>query len=178
MTQFLQLRSGTSGPPFVGVLQDDVLLWDTTQKKWFVSRFPAGVLTTDDVINFSLVPGVTTSDALDNLGVNPNFPPEHNNGASGAAISVSFASSLAQSVTLTANCTLTVTGLIPNRTQWPQLKVIQGGGGGFTLTIVGAHTTNNGAGLTLSAAAGAVDIVSMYWDGAILDALVGGLRFA
>jgi hypothetical protein len=177
MTQFLQLRSGTSGPPFVGVLQDDVLLWDTTQKKWFAGRFPAGVLTTDDVINFSLVPGVTTSDALDNLGVNPNFPPEHNNGASGAAFIVSFASAPAQSLTLTANCTVALGGFVAGRTQWVQLKCIQGGGGGFTITLTGVHTPG-GAPLTLSAAAGAVDILSIYWDGAIAYATVGGLAFA
>lgn len=174
----MQLRSGTSGPAFVGVLQDDVLLWDTAEKKWFVGPFPAGVLTTDDVINFSLVPGVTTSDALDNVGVNPNFPPEHNNGASGAAFLVGFASSLAQSLTLTANCTVALGGFVAGRTQWAQLKLIQGGGGGFTATIPGAKTPNNGAGLTLSAAAGAIDIISIYWDGAIPYALVGALRFA
>ncbi len=176
MTQFLQLRSGTSGPPFVGVLQDDVLLWDTTQKKWFVGRFPAGVLTTDDIVNFSLVPGVTTSEALDNVGVNPNYPPEHNNGASGAAFLVGFASSLAQSLTLTANCTIACGGFVAGRTQWAQLKLIQGGGGGFSVTI--NAETPGGAGLTLSVAAGAVDIVSLYWDGAILFATVGGLAFA
>lgn len=177
MTQFLQLRSGTSGAPFVGVSQDDVLLWDITQKKWFVGAFPSGILTTDEILNVSLVPGFSASDALDNVGVNPNFPPPFDNGNSGATKTISFASSLSQKLTLTANCTLTVTGLIPNRTQWPQMTIVQGGGGGFTLAVVGAETPG-AAGLTLSAAPGAKDVVSGYWDGTVLGVTVGGLAFA
>lgn len=177
MTTAMQLRSGTSGPVFEGNAQNDVVLWDNTAKGWIVGAFPAGVIDTDEVRNISGVPGLTSSDALDNVGVNPNFPPEHDNGNSGAAISISFASSLAQLVTLTANCTLTVTGLVASRTQWAQLRVVQGGIGGFTLTIVGAKTPGT-AGLTLSAAAGSDDIVSLFHNSTgALYALVGGLAF-
>ncbi len=41
MTQFLNLRSGGSGPPFVGTNQDDTVLWDTTARAWYVAPIPS-----------------------------------------------------------------------------------------------------------------------------------------
>lgn len=85
MTDFLPLRSAPSGPKFVGVNQDDTLLWDTTRKAWYVGpgggggavssvfgRTGAVVAATgdydsDQVDNVSGVPGSSVSDALDNL---------------------------------------------------------------------------------------------------------------
>jgi hypothetical protein len=85
VTQFLQLRSGNSGPPFVGVNQNDSVLWDTTERAWYVGpgggagnvssvfgRIGAVVAATgdydgDQVDNVSTVPGASLSDALDYL---------------------------------------------------------------------------------------------------------------
>jgi hypothetical protein len=40
MTTFNHLRSGSSGPSFDGSAQNDVILWDTTHRKWFVGALP------------------------------------------------------------------------------------------------------------------------------------------
>jgi hypothetical protein len=42
VTQFFNLRSGGSGPPFVGSSQDDAVLWDTTARAWYVGPLPSG----------------------------------------------------------------------------------------------------------------------------------------
>lgn len=38
---FLNLRSAPSGPEFIGVHQDDTLLWDVVAQKWFVGAAAA-----------------------------------------------------------------------------------------------------------------------------------------
>lgn len=86
MTQFLALRSGASGPEFVGVNQNDVVLWNATERKWYVGSIAggggvtsvfgrigpavvaqAGDYDSDQVDNLSTVPGPSVSDALDSL---------------------------------------------------------------------------------------------------------------
>lgn len=42
MTNFLNLRSAPSGAEFVGTNQNDTVLWDATERKWFVGA-AAGV---------------------------------------------------------------------------------------------------------------------------------------
>lgn len=88
MTQFLQLRSANSGAPFVGENQGDTVLWDATERAWYVGtgggggavlsvfgRIGAVVAATgdydgDQVDNVSSVPGASLSDALDYLLAN------------------------------------------------------------------------------------------------------------
>lgn len=85
MTLFLSLRSGSSGPAFVGENDLDTLLWDNTAKKFYVGPSPGagGVsswngrtgpvvpltddYSSDEIQNLSNVAGATVSDALDNL---------------------------------------------------------------------------------------------------------------
>jgi hypothetical protein len=85
MTQYLALRSGSSGPALVGTVQDQVPLWDVAQQKWYVGTAPGGgavdsvfgrvgvvVAVTgdydsDQVDNVSGVAGASVSDALDTL---------------------------------------------------------------------------------------------------------------
>lgn len=88
MTAFLQLRSANSGAPFVGTNQNDTVLWDATERAWYVGagggggavssvfgRVGAVVAATgdydgDQVDNVSTVPGASLSDALDYLLAN------------------------------------------------------------------------------------------------------------
>lgn len=88
MTIFLQLRSANSGAPFIGANQNDTVLWDATERAWFVGpgggagavasvfgRVGAVVAATgdydgDQVDNVSTVPGASLSDALDYLLAN------------------------------------------------------------------------------------------------------------
>jgi len=86
-----------------------------------------------------------------------------------------------QTIQLNANAQLILTGLIPNRASWLQFLVIQGPAGPFTLTLlqgVGSPArTPGGTGLSLSATAAAQDIVSAWWSGTTLYALVAGKDF-
>jgi len=85
VTQFLQLRSANSGAPFVGQNQDDTVLWDATERAWYVgpgggvggvaSVFGrtgavvavSGDYDSDQIVNLSGVAGASVSDALDTL---------------------------------------------------------------------------------------------------------------
>jgi hypothetical protein len=83
MTQFLPLRSGTSGAPFVGDADDDTLLWSVAHNAWSVGPAAGGVTSvfgrtgvvvaatgdydSDQIDNLSTVPGASVSDALDYL---------------------------------------------------------------------------------------------------------------
>ncbi len=84
MTQFYHLRSSSSGPEFVGTNQDDTVLWDTTERKWFTGPSPSALVIsvfgrqgavigqsgdygTDEIDNDSDVDGVTLTDALETL---------------------------------------------------------------------------------------------------------------
>lgn len=176
MTEFMHLRSASSGGVFVGTAQNDVVLWDNTQKMWFVGPLSGGPITSDDVVNVSEVPGVDVSAALDILQRVPAFPPPNDNGNLTGAAAISVASNLYQQITLTGNTTLTINDFVAGRSQWGQLRVIQGAGGSHTLTIVGAKTPGS-AGITLSITAGARDLLSLSWDGTELDVAVGGLAF-
>jgi|WetSurMetagenome_2_1015567.scaffolds.fasta_scaffold147318_1 hypothetical protein len=105
---------------------------------------------------------------LDNMQINL--------GNSGAAISANASRGTSQKLTLTANCNLSVTGLVNNKPAWIQLEVIQDNIGSRGLTITGAKTVG-GFGLLLSSTPGAIDIVDVFWNGSTLFAIVGGLNF-
>jgi len=85
-----------------------------------------------------------------------------------------------QVIQLNANAQLVLTGLTA-RASWLQFLVIQGAGAPFTLTLlqgVGSPArTPGGTGLSLSATANAQDIVSAWWSGTTLYALVAGKDF-
>ncbi len=109
----------------------------------------------------------------------PSWPIEDNAGSfSGPTATIYLTNSLFRRLTLTGNVLLGIGDFVPGRVQNAQLKVIQGSGGSKTLTISGAKTPNNGTGLTLSTAAGAEDLVHLYWDGTTLYAWVEALGFA
>lgn len=68
-------------------------------------------------------------------------------------------------ITLAASRTLAIAGA--RLGMYGTIKIIQGGVGSFTLTLPsGSKVANAGAGaLTLSTAAGSIDIASFYYDG-------------
>jgi hypothetical protein len=112
-----------------------------------------------------------------NTGTLATSGPEVANVNVGAVASINFNLGATQRLTLSQSAVCTVTGLPTGQATWPQLKVVQSGLGSNVLTIVGAKTPG-GLGLALSSAVGAIDIVSLYWDGTTLFASVGGLAFA
>lgn len=107
----------------------------------------------------------------------PSLPGEQANTNVGAAASIDWSKGPAQSLLITQNCNVTSVSLPAGQSTWVQLKVVQGAGGGFVPTFVGAKTPG-GVPLTFSAAPGAIDIVSLYWDGLTLYATTAGLAFA
>lgn len=85
-------------------------------------------------------------------------------------------------ITLNANTFAGLSGLPAGRCAWVQILVIQGSGGSKTLVLFNTQTefnalTPGGSGLSLSTAAGAKDIVSAFWDGTNIYALVSGKDF-
>ncbi len=109
----------------------------------------------------------------------PSLPLEDDAGSFNGSANIFVDVSLVRRFTLDGNSTIGILGWASTRAQTAQFKVIQGAGGSHTLTFFGAKTPNNGGGLVLSTAAGAVDIVHVYNDGAgSVYAWVEGLGFA
>lgn len=88
---------------------------------------------------------------------------EFDNGNSGAAATISFLVAQKQKITLTANCTFTFTA--PNGPGNFVLRLIQDATGGRTVTWPGTVKWVGSAAPTLTTAANAVDIVSIYYNG-------------
>ena len=97
--------------------------------------------------------------------------------SSGAAVAVDWDDGNTAGVTLTESVTITLTA--PTNICNVLIKIVQGGSGSYTVTwaTAGAETIKweGGSSPTLSTAVGAIDIISLYWDGqgyyasAILD---------
>lgn len=84
----------------------------------------------------------------------------------------------AQKIRLVNNAVLNMyTGLTPGQTAWLQLKVRQDGVGNRVPTLQGVLVPG-GTPLTFSTAAGANDILSLYYDGAVLYGTIAGLAFS
>ncbi|HEY2405587.1 MAG TPA: hypothetical protein VGI10_06280 [Polyangiaceae bacterium] len=90
--------------------------------------------------------------------------------------SIDWSLSPAQVLGITANCNVSSLNLPPGPT-WLQLRVVQGPGGGFTPTFVGAKTPG-GTPLALSAAPGSIDILSLFSNGTDLFVSVAGLAYS
>jgi len=111
----------------------------------------------------------------------PTYSPPPSTTPSTGFPSIDVSDNTNQTIVLNVSAVLALTGLPPGRVQWLQFLVIQGAAGGpYTLSLrvngVPARTPAN-AGLVLSTAANARDIVSAYWDGSTLYALVAGKDF-
>ena len=93
------------------------------------------------------------------------FTSEYDNGSSGASYTIDFNNGQKQRITLTAApCTLSFTAPAVGVGNF-LLKIIQDGSGSRTITWPATVKWPNGTGPTLSTAAGAVDIVTLYYDG-------------
>lgn len=74
-------------------------------------------------------------DSSGTLALEGAFSPEYDNGNSGAALTVSFANGYAQKITLTADCTLTITPPASSRPGVMRLRVIQDATGSRALGL-------------------------------------------
>lgn len=90
------------------------------------------------------------------------FYDETDNGNGGAAKTISFASKANQKLTLTADCTLTFTA--PASARSTVLHFVQGGSGGYTVTL---PSGTSGSLPTLASGVGASTIVNLFYDGAV-----------
>ena len=90
----------------------------------------------------------------------------HDMGSSGGTVNWDIDNSSNAKITLTSNLTLNISNVEDG--DYGTLKITQGGAGGFTITLgTGTHqVVNTGAGsITLTAIAGAVDVVTFFYDG-------------
>jgi hypothetical protein len=104
-------------------------------------------------ISVSTVSGVAT--------VSESGIAEHNAGNSGTSIALNFTSYPAQKLSLTGNCTATISGLSSGQAY--VLRVVQGSGS-YTLTLSGVKWPG-GTAPVISTASGAIDIINLYSDG-------------
>jgi hypothetical protein len=93
------------------------------------------------------------------------FTSEFDNGNSGSSYTINFNNGQKQRITLTAApCTLSFTAPTVGVGNF-LIKIVQDGGGSKTITWPATVKWPNGTAPTLSTAAGAIDIVSLYYDG-------------
>lgn len=88
---------------------------------------------------------------------------EVDNGNSGTSKTISFQVSDAQKLTLTGNCTLTFTNTSAGGAY--VLRLVQDGTGSRTVTWPAGTKWPGGTTPTLTTTAGAIDIISIYYDG-------------
>lgn len=89
--------------------------------------------------------------------------PEYDNGNSSTALTINLLKSNAHKVTLTGNCTFTLSN--PQAGHTYVLRLVQDGTGSRTVTWPAAVKWEGGTAPTLSTAASAIDLVTLYYDG-------------
>lgn len=94
------------------------------------------------------------------------FVDEFDNGNSGAGLAIDWNNGRFQAITLTANATLTFTAPTNGKPTTLSLRVIQNGTGGWTLTLPSGIKWPGGTDPVITAAAGAIDIISFEYRGA------------
>jgi hypothetical protein len=88
---------------------------------------------------------------------------EYNAGNSGSALTIDFAHSINQKVTLTANCTFTFSN--PTAGTIYLIKLVQDATGSRLVTWPASVKWVGAAAPTLTTAPSATDIVTLYYDG-------------
>lgn len=107
----------------------------------------------------------------------PSFASSLGNVNVGAVASIDWQQGPAQELTLSQSCSVSSLNLPAGQPTWMQIECIQGSGGSFVPTFIGAKTPG-GAALVLSTAPGSRDLISLYWSGSVLYAAVSGLAFS
>lgn len=95
---------------------------------------------------------------------------EYDAGNSSTTLTIDWNNAEAQKITMTGNCTLTLSN--PIVWKFYLLKLVQDGTGSRTMTWP-ATVKKIGWALTLSTAASSIDIVTLYWDGTNYFANIG-----
>lgn len=123
--------------------------------------------------NVGLAVSETNAGASNFLALNTvRFGAEYDNGNSGTSKTINFANGQKQKMTMTGNCTLTLSA--PTGAADYKLKLIQNGTGGFTVTWPGGTKFFGGVAPTISTAASSVTIISVYYDGSVYWVAGGG----
>lgn len=129
------------------VVDDDLSLYDNTTSGFITSTLSSALNVSDnDIQNIKLA----------------EFQDEHDNGNSGTSDTINWGNGNNQKSTLTGNCTFTFTA--PSGPARLQLRLIQDGTGSRTVTWPTIQWAG-GSAPTLSTAASAVDIVTLWYDG-------------
>lgn len=147
---------------------------------YFLSDTTSGLLTSTEPTTSGsiskpiLIADSTTSGYVFNMrGVqvtNAMSVVEYDNGNSGTSKTITWDNSPFQKITMTGNCTITMTA--PTNIGRYQLKLIQDGTGSRTATFSPTPKVPSGTSLTLSTGANQYDIVTMYWDGSNYSAVM------
>lgn len=89
----LHLRSGNSGPAFIGTADDDVVLWDEATQSWTVGQLPAAAAgyVPGFAPSWGASPPTTVANALDKLALPTNLNTQAA-GALGPAATITFTS--------------------------------------------------------------------------------------
>jgi hypothetical protein len=139
------------------VAQGRVFYQTDTEQRWFPKTVGAGAtfkqLLSNDLVNTSLT----------NVKV-VAYKQEIDDGNSGAADTIDWSGGQYHKSTITVNCTYTFTA--PPGPCDLQLKIVQGGIGGFLATWPGSVQWIGGFPPVLSTTAGATDFITFYYDGA------------
>lgn len=93
------------------------------------------------------------------------FSAEYDNGNSGASKTVNIANGVVQKITLTANCTLTLTAPTDSKPAYFQLRAIQNATGGYALTFPAGTKFRNELN-TGACKSGAETVYWLFFDGA------------
>lgn len=91
--------------------------------------------------------------------------------ASGASQTIDWSTNAAHKVTLTANCTLTLSNPVAGMTYI--LQLVQDGTGSRSITLPATVKHQGGTAPTLTTDAGAVDVLTLFWDGSQYLANIG-----
>jgi hypothetical protein len=180
------LRSGPSGPAFVGTNQDDAVLWDAAAGGWYVGPVPGGVggvtsfntrvgvvvpatndYDSDEIANVSTVTGASVSDALDNLNAAGGFTAPAAAANLGAAPVLDFAANRYIRGILDQDATPTIV-LPASYEVFLELQQPAAGGPFVVVAWPGNIDWTNNTPPTLSTAADAIDIIRFLSDGARL----------
>jgi len=101
-----------------------------------------------------------------------SFKSEYDIGNSSTAFNIDWTNGQKQKVTMTGDATATITVSPPGACNL-LLKVVQDGVGSRTLTITGVKTPEGAGTVLTTGVTGAIDIISIYFDGSAYYAQVG-----